>query len=72
MRSLLLLALLLAGPGLGAAEYDRLWKELKPPAAETWRTIPWRTSLLEAHEVAAREKKPLFLWAMDGHPLGCT
>ena len=39
---------------------------------EPWRTIPWKLSLLEAQHVAAREKKPIFIWAMDGHPLGCT
>ncbi|MFT5122737.1 MAG: hypothetical protein ACI9QL_004582 [Candidatus Omnitrophota bacterium] len=38
----------------------------------TWRTIPWQTSLLNAQRIAARERKPLFIWAMDGHPLGCT
>jgi hypothetical protein len=39
---------------------------------ETWRTIPWQTDLLAAQRLAVAESKPLFIWAMDGHPLGCT
>jgi hypothetical protein len=39
---------------------------------EPWRTIPWKISLLEAQKLAAEEKKPIYIWAMDGHPLGCT
>ena len=49
-----------------------LHKQLQPAADELWRTIPWRTSLLEAQKIAITEKKPIFIWAMDGHPLGCT
>lgn len=39
---------------------------------EPWRTIPWETSLIKAQNIAAQEKKPIFIWAMDGHPLTCT
>jgi hypothetical protein len=39
---------------------------------ETWRTIPWKVSLIEAQAIAVRDRKPIFIWAMDGHPLGCT
>jgi len=28
--------------------------------------------VLDAQAAAAREGKPIFIWAMDGHPLGCT
>ena len=49
-----------------------LHKQLQPAADELWRTIPWRTSLLKAQQIAITEKKPIFIWAMDGHPLGCT
>jgi hypothetical protein len=27
---------------------------------------------LSAQHSAAEQKKPIFIWAMDGHPLGCT
>jgi hypothetical protein len=41
-------------------------------ASERWAEIPWQTDLLAAREKAARERKPLLMWVMDGHPLGCT
>ncbi|MFT4548117.1 MAG: hypothetical protein ACI8XO_004822 [Verrucomicrobiales bacterium] len=38
-----------------------------------WKdSIPWRTDLWEARREAAVAGKPIFLWEMDGHPLGCT
>ena len=39
---------------------------------EGWRGIEWEIDLWAARERAAREGKPVFLWEMDGHPLGCT
>lgn len=44
---------------------------VKPPR-EGWTRIPWHTDLDAARRQAARQKKPLLLWIMDGHPLGCT
>ncbi len=54
------------------AEFRKLHRELQPDPKATWRTIPWKTSVLDAQAAAAREGKPIFIWAMDGHPLGCT
>ena len=46
---------------------------IKPQAAEeAWSKIPWMTSLWEARQKAAAAGKPILLWEMDGHPLGCT
>jgi hypothetical protein len=46
---------------------------IKPTAAEAaWAKIPWMTDLWEARKRAAAEGKPILLWEMDGHPLGCT
>jgi hypothetical protein len=53
-------------------EFRTLHAQLQPATGELWRTIPWKVSLVEAQALAARTKKPLFIWAMDGHPLGCT
>jgi hypothetical protein len=39
---------------------------------ERWAEIPWQPDLAEARRKAARENKPLLMWIMDGHPLGCT
>jgi hypothetical protein len=67
-----ILALLLAGPGdLTEAEFRKLHEQLRPTGTEAWRSIPWKVSLVEAQNAAARERKPLFIWSMDGNPLGC-
>ncbi len=58
--------------GLTESEFQKLHRELQPNPKATWRTIPWKTSVLDAQAAAAREGKPIFIWAMDGHPLGCT
>jgi hypothetical protein len=57
---------------LNTADFEQVMKEAQAPTDAVWRTIPWKTSLLEAQSIAARERKPLFIWAMDGHPLGCV
>ncbi len=56
---------------LDESEFRKLHRQLNP-ANEIWKSIPWRTSLVEAQRVAATEGKLIFIWAMDGHPLGCT
>ena len=71
MIALLLTALLATQEGLSDADSRKLHDSLKPPAAEMWRDIPWKVSLLEAQNQASREQKPLFIWSMDGNPLGC-
>lgn len=52
-------------------EFSKLHKSLVPKMA-LWKTVPWQISLLKAQNMAAREAKPIFIWSMDGHPLGCT
>ena len=51
--------------------FSELHAELQP-GDEPWRTIPWKIDLLDAQRAAAKQRKPIFIWAMDGHPLGCT
>jgi hypothetical protein len=60
------------GGELTKAEFNRLHKLLQPSPDEPWRTIPWKITLLDAQRSAAEQRKPIFIWAMDGHPLGCT
>jgi hypothetical protein len=69
-----LVAFLLFPPsrGLTVDEFRTLHAQLQPAKGELWRAIPWKASLVEAQALAARTKKPLFIWAMDGNPLGCT
>jgi len=57
---------------LTRAEFEKLHEQLQPDRSEPWRTIPWKISLLDAQQAAVKENKPIFIWAMDGHPLGCT
>ena len=71
MRTLLAIVLVLLPDGLSVQEFEKLHKELQPPADEAWLSIPWKTSLLEARDLAAEQKKPILIWSMDGHPLGC-
>ena len=52
-------------------EYRKLHSELTMQD-ETWKAIPWHADLISAQHQAAEENKPIFIWAMDGHPLGCT
>jgi len=50
---------------------DQRLERLRPkPAEEKFMQIPWRTDLLAAREEAQQAGKPLFMWAMDGNPLG--
>lgn len=67
--SFLFASALVAG---GTETFEKLFREIGPPEGEAWRSIPWETELLDAQAIAAESGKPLFIWAMDGHPLGCT
>jgi len=54
-------------------EFDKLFNSIKPSGEEEkWLSIPWQTDLLKAAKTAAEHEKPIFIWAMNGHPLGCT
>jgi hypothetical protein len=67
-----ILSILLSQSGvLTAEEFRALHERLKAPVDEAWRKIPWKVSLVEAQNQAVRERKPIFIWSMDGNPLGC-
>jgi hypothetical protein len=58
---------------VAVGQFAALQALIKPSAGEDkWAEIPWQTDLWAARRLAAREGKPLLLWEMDGHPLGCT
>lgn len=80
-RALILLVVLtattagdeLAPSAAGLADVPELLAVLRPAAEEsTYLDIPWETDLWRARSRAAAEDKPILLWEMDGHPLGCT
>jgi hypothetical protein len=63
----------LAVKALSPAQFTALHREVAPRGeGERWAEIPWQTDLTQARRKAARENKPLLMWIMDGHPLGCT
>lgn len=77
MNKLLLLfaaAPLATSPGeITPAQFEEVFDLCRPPAQESaWLQVGWEIDLWKARERAAREGKPIFLWEMDGHPLGCT
>ena len=38
----------------------------------SYRKIPWRTSVLQGIVDAQKNDKPVMIYLMNGHPLGCT
>lgn len=85
-RAFVVAALLLVPAGLCAADeraekapeltretYAELAALVRPSTAEcAWRAPGWRPSFGAAVAEARVEKKPILLWAMNGHPLACT
>lgn len=62
-----------SAPALDHEQFTKLLAVIKPgPQTEPWQQIPWSSSLWDARKQAAREGKPILLWEMDGHPLGCV
>jgi hypothetical protein len=61
-----------AAPTLSDTEYASVLKTVRPaPGEDKFDQVPWLISLWEARKQAAKEGKPILLWEMDGHPLGC-
>lgn len=80
MRRLLFLVVVLAGcgspsnaaPPLTQQDAAKLRALIRPAEGEDpFDTIPWETDLWAARKKAAEAGKPILLWEMDGHPLGC-
>ena len=70
---LALAAVTRAADALPPEQFDKLHGLIKPQASEQkWTQIRWLANLWEARRQAAAQGKPILLWEMDGHPLGCT
>ena len=52
----------------------KMWKDfIKPTKKElAWAQIPWRNTFYDGLIESDKNQKPLLLWVMNGHPLGCT
>jgi hypothetical protein len=54
-------------------QFNKLHSIIKPNSdEEKFMQIPWMIDLWEARKKAASEDRPILLWEMDGHPLGCV
>ena len=58
---------------LNEKTYD-MWRDyIKPTKLDlAWTGIPWRSSFQEGLIESGIKQKPMLMWAMNGHPLGCT
>ena len=69
------IALVAAAPvaELTDATYAR-WRDYVLPTEKdlAYKAIPWRASFWDAVVEAQAKDRPILLWAMNGHPLGCT
>lgn len=58
---------------LSEENYDAIRQALSCSKEESgWREIPWRPNLGEAILEARKQKRPILLWMMNGHPCGMT
>ena len=51
-----------------------MWQNfIKPTKNElAWAQIPWRSTFYDGLVDSDKYQKPLLLWVMNEHPLGCT
>ena len=70
---LLSTAFLSAGDAPTARNWRRAMQHVLPTKEEQrWRKVGWHATLWDAVIEAQRDKKPILLWAMNGHALACT
>jgi hypothetical protein len=56
-----------------AADYERWARAIEPDEQErSYEQIAWRNAFGSAIAEARALGRPVLLWAMNGHPLGCT
>lgn len=50
------------------------WSRYLAPAGTelAWESLPWLSSYSDGVLAAQEQRRPLLLWVMNGHPLGCT
>jgi hypothetical protein len=62
-----------AAEKLTPEQFAKARSVIRPQDGEDkWEQIAWRTNLWDARTEAAAAGKPILLWEMDGHPLGCV
>jgi hypothetical protein len=69
----LLTLALVAAPALTDANLPAIHDAVRPTAAElAYESIPWLPTAPDGVRAAREQDRPLLLWAMNGHPLGCV
>jgi hypothetical protein len=60
-------------PAPTAKDYRQWQQTIEPDAIELgYEALPWRNRFWPAIEEARKLGRPVLLWTMNGHPLGCT
>jgi hypothetical protein len=64
----------LAQPVAPTEENFQSWKGYLQQSTEEkrWQEISWHAVFWEGVQRARAQDKPILLWVMNGHPLGCT
>ncbi|MDF1838227.1 MAG: hypothetical protein P1V35_10185 [Planctomycetota bacterium] len=58
---------------LTAENFEGTLARILPEESELrWKDVDWRVALADGIRDARVEGKPILLWAMNGHPLGCV
>jgi hypothetical protein len=72
--ALLLIAVQAPSSLIPNADNFRQWSEFIRPSQQecAYTEIGWRDKFWPAVEEAKRLGRPILLWTMNGHPLGCT
>lgn len=77
LRASACVALLARAPAMAQelteATFDRWSDYLAPEKSEcAWEGVPWRPSFRAGVRDSQIEGRPILLWAMNGHPMGCV
>jgi hypothetical protein len=63
----------LASAAAAQESIDKAARRVLPSEVEmAWQQLDWRPTLWDAVVEAHEKKRPVLLWAMNGHPLGHT
>lgn len=55
------------------SNFRELIRFIRPSTEESrWREVPWQNDIRDACHLAIETGRPIFLWAMNGNPFGCT
>ncbi len=58
---------------LNESNYAKWRDHILPAASELdYESLPWLTNFKDGILAADAQQRPLLLWTMNGHPLGCT